>query len=259
MIPKLVRPRWIATTLLVLAALAVLVRLGVWQLERLDQRRAYNTRVATQMQAEPLDLNTELPSDQALWDAAYRSAVVRGVYDPVGEVILRNQVFNGELGYHLLTPLRIDGSQRVILINRGWIPKDRGPAAERGAYAQVGSVSVRGMLLRPPAESRFGVPDPTLAPGETRLDAWNKINLDRLQAQIDGELLPVYLQEAPEAGENQPPVAELPLIELTEGSHFGYALQWFAFAGVLALGYPFFVRRQLRQGEPEAANREDGK
>jgi surfeit locus 1 family protein len=95
------------------------------------------------------------------------------------------------------------------------------------------------------------VPDPTLTPGQQRLDAWNAVNLTRIQQQIDDPLLPVYVQLLPAAADAEPaagppyPNGELP--EISEGSHMGYAMQWFAFAAVLGLGYPFFVRTRLKE------------
>jgi surfeit locus 1 family protein len=44
-----------------------------------------------------------------------------------------------------------------------------------------------------------------------------------------------------------PPIPYQPEIELTEGPHFGYALQWFTYALILVLGYPFYVRRQIKE------------
>ena len=65
---------WLFTTLLVLAGTAVCARLGIWQLDRLDQRRAFNTQVETMRAADMLDLNLELPLD--IDSMEWRSVVV---------------------------------------------------------------------------------------------------------------------------------------------------------------------------------------
>jgi surfeit locus 1 family protein len=57
-------------------------------------------------------------------------------------------------------------------------------------------------------------------------------------------ILPVYVQPDPDPNDATPPIPFQPEVELTEGSHFGYALQWFTFATILFLGYPFYVRKQ---------------
>src|SRR3972149_5703121 len=87
-------------------------------------------------------------------------------------------------------------------------------------------------------------PEPTFAPGKPRLDAWNNLDLDRLAAQMDVDLLPVYLQCLPTGAQTEPPYANPPVLDLSEGSHLGYAIQWFSFAALLVLGYPLYVQRQ---------------
>lgn len=245
MLKPLLTFRWIITTLVVIAGVGVLIRLGIWQLDRLEWRRAFNTRVTAQLSAETIDLNVDLPVE-ALFDMEYRDAVVRGTFDFSQEVLLRNQVWENRLGFHVLTPLRIEGTDWVVLVDRGWIPFEDAAAGARVKYQGQTETEVRGMIRRGQEKPDFGgVPDPTLAPGETRLDAWNVVNLVRIQDQSGLKLLPVYLLQAPEPAWVEMPYRSLPEIEISEGPHFGYAMQWFTFAAILGLGYPFFVRRQV--------------
>lgn len=244
MTSELLRPRWIVTTLLVVAAVALMLRLGLWQLDRLEQRRALNSRLEVALNAPPLDMNEDVPAVEDLPDYEYRTVVVSGRFDADQSVLLRNQIWEGRLGYHLFTPLLIDGTGRAVWVNRGWVPQEQGldvPAPE-------GTVTLTGMLRREPARQSIGGPPADRpAEGENRINAWNRIDLAGMAEQTDLDLLPVYIQQAPVEGQGQPPYASLPEIEITEGSHLGYALQWFAFAAVLGIGYPFFVRRQLRE------------
>ena len=241
-------PRWIITTLLVIAAVLVMVRLGIWQLDRLEQRRAFNSRVSGQVNASELDLNrAALTSDLAVME--YRPVVVSGEFDPANEIILRNQAYDNLPGYHLITPLRIEGSDESILVDRGFIPMEDGAPDRRVKFQQRGTVTVRGILRLPHVPKFAGVPDPTLAPGETRLDAWNAINLERIRGQAPYSLLPVYLQA--EAGpEGVFPAGGIDQPDLSEGSHLSYAFQWFIFAALLGGGYPFFIKKQLKGINP---------
>ncbi len=238
--------RWMGTTLLVILGVGILIRLGIWQLDRLEWRRAFNERASTQLAAPLLDLNRGIPVSH-LYDMEYRSVAVSGVYDHSQEVLLRNQVWEGRLGYRVLTPLIIDGTRTAVLVDRGWIPFEDGNPDRRARYHEPGQVVVRGMIRRPQEKPEIGgVADPTLAPGETRLDAWTVVNIVRIQEQSELEMLPVWIQQAPEDAWVGPPYRALPEIEITEGPHMGYALQWFTFAAILGIGYPFFLRRQLR-------------
>ncbi len=253
MLRALFSRRWLLANLIVLAALAVLVRLGIWQLDRLEWRRAHNIRVQENQQAPPLQLDAAALEARALdadfYDMEFRSVVVTGKYLTDDEIVLRNQVwgdeFGTQLGVKLFTPLLIPGTDSAILVERGWIPDAHAANPVRQAYAVDGAVTVEGWLRR--AETDFNInlnPDPTLAPGESRLDAWNHLDLARLDAQTEVDLLPVYLQRAPDEPQSSPPFQLQPSYDLGEGPHLGYAIQWFIFAAVLALGYPIYVQRQ---------------
>ncbi|MRR30393.1 SURF1 family protein [bacterium] len=245
MLKRLLTVRWILTTLVVIAGVGVLIRLGFWQLDRLDWRRTFNARATSQLNAPRLDLNASQPADQ-LYDMEYRSATVSGSYDFSQEVLLRNQVWENRLGFHVLTPLKINGTNWYVLVDRGWIPFE--DAAARSKYEEPGSVTVQGMIRRGQEKPDFGgVADPTMAPGQTHLDAWNVVNLPRITAQSGLNLLPAYIIQAPDAAWTALPYRSLPSIEISEGSHLSYAIQWFTFAAILGLGYPFFVRRQLKR------------
>jgi surfeit locus 1 family protein len=179
-----------------------------------------------------------------LYDMEYRSVVVRGEYDHSQQVLLKNQAYDNQIGYHLLTPLIITGTDQAILVDRGWIPLDAGEQLE--AFDEPGVVTVHGLLRRPQTQNDFGrLPDPTLAPGQTRLQAWSIVNVDRLQLQISDQLLPAYIAEAPSDAWTKMPYRQMAVPEISEGPHFGYAIQWFTFAAILALGYPVFVWRQI--------------
>ncbi len=251
---QLLTRRWVLTTLLVLAGVAVCIRLGIWQLDRLAARKEFNARVEAQLTAPELDLNRE-SLGAGLVDREYRSVTVSGEYDFGEEVLLRNQVYDSRLGYHVFTPLKISGSDQSILVERGWIPKEDADAAGLQKYRENGRVTVKGVLRRSMESPDFGgVPNPTLAPGQNRLEAWSYINLAQIQQQSQLKLLPVYIQQAPAAGLPAAPVRELILPEISEGPHLGYALQWFTFATILGVGYPFFVRQQLKAAGRKTAS-----
>jgi surfeit locus 1 family protein len=241
---------WLFTTLLVFTGTAVLIRLGIWQLDRLEQRRAFNAQVESMRAAELLDLNQNLPADISSME--WRTVTVIGEYDFENQVALRNQYNGDQYGYHLITPLLFDPStgsgQAAVLVDRGWIPADGNAAPERYAWRQYdepGQVTVTGQIrLGQDKPAIGGVADAEFTPEQMRLDVWNNLNVTRISKQSPYPLLSVYVQ--PNVGENnsEPPIKYQPVIELTDGPHFGYALQWFAFAAILFVGYSFYLRKQ---------------
>ena len=238
--------QWVLTTLLVLAGGALCVRLGIWQLDRLDYRRAFNAHVEAMWDAAPITLSGQTAED--LKKLEYRAVGVSGTYDFENQIALRNRYYNNEYGYHLLTPLILDNGS-AVLVERGWIPADGNESpVDWRKYDQPGRVEVQGQIrLGQTKPDVGGVPDPTLTPGQTGLDFWNIVNLERIQRQVPYPLLDVFVQPDVDPYDTQPPIPYQPEIELTEGPHFGYALQWFTFATILVVGYPFYLRKQLEE------------
>jgi surfeit locus 1 family protein len=256
MLNTLFSRKWRVATSLVIVAIVVQVRLAVWQLERLQERRAYNAGVQHQLDLPPLTLEARTPGGD-LANMEYRSVVVRGEFDFTQDVALRGQSWNGALGARLLTPLRIAGSDRAVLVDRGWIPYEETENGQWPQYAQPGEVVVRGRIRASRQQTSLGFrTDPTPAPGE-RLTAWNNPNVEAIGAQLPYPLLPVYIQQAPDPDPDTTlPYAGLPPLDLSDGSHLGYAGQWFMFAIVFTVGYLVFVRHQVREAgkrptEPE--------
>ncbi len=240
--------RWILSTLLVLAAAAVLARLGLWQLDRLEQRRAFNARVQAQISQPVLEL-TAGTMGLDLASMEYRAVHLRGEYDFSHQVALRNQVWGNEPGVRLLTPLKIEGTDSYILIERGWVPGLESTPQDWQQYDETGMVEINGMIRASQSKPDFGRrADPVPAPGEESLRLWHFANVERIADQVPYRLLAVYIQQAPSPALTGLPNRSLPELELTEGPHMGYALQWFSFAVLLLIGYPFYVnKRELKR------------
>lgn len=238
---KMFQRKWLLLTLLVLGGTALCIRLGIWQLDRLEQRRAFNAHFESARAQPTLDLNREQPA--GLDEMEWRSAIVIGEYDFENQVAVRNQYYGSEYGYHLLTPLRFDG--QAVLVDRGWIPAEGNAAPEDWRkYDEPGTIHIVGQMRLGQTKPALGGVADVLPPDGARLDVWNNFDLVRMTGQMPYPLLPVYIQPEVNADDTEPPIAFQPTIELTEGPHFGYALQWFTFATILFLGYPFFLRKQ---------------
>ncbi len=255
MVLRMFSRKWLLTTILVIAAMAVMARLGKWQLDRLAQRRAFNARVEAQIHSEPLELKgNALQAD--LVDMEYRETTVIGEYDFKDQIALRNQAMNGQWGVHLVTPLRIAGSDQAILVDRGWIPGDDYTNTDWTQYDEPLQAVVTGVFRQSQNKADFGFRrDPTPAPGQGPLKTWNFINIAEISKQVPYSLLPVYVQQAPDPAWTGFPIRTQPELDLSEGPHLGYAIQWFAFALILGGGYPFFIRR--RENSPAEEKEEE--
>ncbi len=238
--------QWWWTTLLVIAAIGVMARLGVWQLDRLAQRRAVNARVSAQLAQPALTLTGDaLAAD--LTSMEYRSVIVSGAYDFSQQVALRNQAWNDgqatpRVGIHLLTPLVIAGADQAAIVDRGWIPLEQAAPEAWSKFDEPGTVEVKGVIRLSHSRADFGsVSDPA-----GYLREWNLVNLPRIGEQISRPLLPVYIQQSPAPSWRALPYRTQPELDLSEGPHFGYAVQWFVFAAMLGIGYTFYVRQSTQ-------------
>jgi surfeit locus 1 family protein len=205
----------------------------------LKQRRAFNTQVISMRAAEMLNLNQNLPADISSME--WRAVTVSGKYDFENQIALRNQYNGDQYGYHLVTPLLFD-NRTAVLVDRGWIPADGNTVpTDWRKYDESGLVTVTGQIRLGQSKPAFG----GVADADTGdLDIWNNLNIVRISGQSPYPILPVYIQPNEIENDSVPPIPFQPVVELTEGSHFGYALQWFAFATILFVGYPFFLRKQ---------------
>lgn len=235
--------KWLFTTLLVFAGTAVCIRLGIWQFDRLEQRRVFNHQVESMRAADLLDLNAELPENISTME--WRAVTVTGEYDFANQVALRNQYNGDQYGYHLITPLLFNGT--AVLVDRGWIPADGNALPEDWRQydaAAAGQVTVTGQIRLGQEKPAFGGVADALPEMGKMLFVWNNLNVAQISVQSPYPLLDVYIQPDTDEGNITPPIAFQPVLELTEGSHFGYALQWFTFATILFVGYPFYLRKQ---------------
>jgi surfeit locus 1 family protein len=249
MLQLLFSRRWWWTTLIVIAGIGLAIRLGIWQLDRHAQRQAFISQVMS-VQAMPLlDLNqSPLPAD--LDQMEYRQVTVTGEYDFEHQVALRNQVrarMSGtDPGIALVTPLSLPGGQ-AVLVERGWIPLAYTTPTSWRQFDEPGLVHVDGILRLSMEKGEMGsaLLDPTLSPGQTHLDFWNFMNLPRLQQQIPYPILNVYIQQAPGTDPETLPFRLMEQPDLDPGTHIGFALQWFFYAGLLFFGYPIWLKKQI--------------
>lgn len=233
--------KWLLATMLVFAGTALCIRLGIWQLDRLAQRRAFNAEYESARAAPTLDLNQQQPQD--LPSMEWRSVKVVGEYDFANQIAIRNQYYENQYGYHLLTPLRFDG--QAILVDRGWIPADgNANPSDWQKFDEPGHVNITGQLRLGQTKPAFGGVADTLPPKGQKLEVWNNADVSHIAGQIPYPILPVYIQPSANSSDTKPPIPFQPEVEITEGPHFGYAVQWFTFATILFVGYPFFLRKQ---------------
>jgi cytochrome oxidase assembly protein ShyY1 len=232
----LLRPRWLAGLALVVVVVISFVRLGFWQLHRLDERRAYEDLVAERLAAAPTPLGDVLTSGSAE-EERYRRVEARGTFDPGHEVILYGRTQDDQSGNHVVTPLILaDGT--AVAVDRGWVPLSDASPPLPDAAPPTGVVRVSGVLFPTEADDA----------GAGSQRTFSRMNLPALAAQVPYPLAPAYLL----LGSQDPPQAGLPMIAplpdpAESPPHLSYAIQWFTFSAIAVVGFVILVRREYRR------------
>jgi cytochrome oxidase assembly protein ShyY1 len=242
------KPRWLALLAITLVVSTTCVRLGIWQLHRLQQRRAYNAAVSVGLSKPPAPLAELIPPGSRVDQKrlGYRRVVVTGTYDVSHEVVLYGRAQQGLPGNHVLTPLVMpDG--RAVIVDRGWVPFSTDAPPVEGAGPPQGRISVTGVL------------EPTDPPGRigrqaNRITTTTTIDVPNIAKDIPRPTLSMFVWlQSQRPGQPAGLPAPAPLPPLSEGPHEGYMLQWFAFALIFFGGYVLLAWKEAHrwEGPPE--------
>lgn len=257
----LVGRRWWWVTLTVIALMVLLARLGFWQLDRLEQRRAANSRLMAAIESAPIELNDTISEYEAIDPGevsaglANRDVVMTGAYDYENQRSLKLQSWDGRAGVHLITPFVLGGSDTAVLVNRGWIPDAEYEAGHAFDDAR-GTQTIRGYVALTEIISRraAGAVVP-ISPG----DELFRVDIAAIEPELPYELAPFYVKEI--VADGSPDSLPIPVpkeVDLSEGPHMDYALQWFVFSIGLGIAYVVYVNRSLRSPKDHITAPESG-
>ena len=231
-------------TLATLILLPFLTRLGFWQLERAGWKQDVVDRHAERIQQPAVALRSQLPVTP---DSQYRSVTVSGSYDIDRQLLLDNRLHQGLAGYHVLTPLRLAGSDTSVLVNRGWVPLGASRAVLPDLPGPAGDVRLSGMIVLPPGD--VFLLDTVEEPGTGWPQVVQSIDIPAMEARLGHGLLPLVLQL--DAENEYGFVREWkPVYGIPPAKHRAYAMQWFTLALVLAMIYVGVNTRRI--GKPGA-------
>ncbi|OGT79900.1 MAG: hypothetical protein A3H91_07290 [Gammaproteobacteria bacterium RIFCSPLOWO2_02_FULL_61_13] len=228
-------------TLATLVAVPLLIALGQWQLGRAaEKQRGY----AQFMQRGADPAIQLLAGDPEVWKLRvmqHRRIDVRGRYDGAVNFLLDNQVHEGVAGYFVYTPLRLEGQEAYLLVNRGWVAAGPDRRAPLSVEVPPGLMALSGVAaLPPPPGIKLGENAPEqLAPNLIRLQ---RIELDQMADKYAGKLLPYELRLDP--GSDGGFLRQWREPGSGHERNLGYAFQWFAMAVVVTLLYLFLNLRR---------------
>jgi cytochrome oxidase assembly protein ShyY1 len=233
--------RWALLIIFVVVLGVVFLNLGQWQLDRLAQRKERNAATIANEQ-KPLHSYEQVFSHPITDADQWQRVEARGTFDADHQFIVRYRTNGDADGYEVVTPLRT--ASGVVLVDRGFIPRERGAPIPSVAPAPPGGdVIVVGHVRRNEKGRRAAT---TPVDNQMRL-----INSDAIAATLPYEIKSGYIGLLSVQPEQQGGFQPIPVPELSEGPHFWYAVQWFMFTMVGVAGIVVFIRSDLRARREE--------
>jgi surfeit locus 1 family protein len=225
------KARFCLLTAAALVVAGVTFSLGQWQLRRAAQKQNLQLTIEAQS-SQPILKVQDLSDPKILMDAVYRRATLKGIWRPEHTLFLDNRQMNGKQGFFVITPLALEGTGKVILVQRGWVPRS---FVSRTALPEIqtplGTVTVSGRIAPPPS----------------KLYEFKGAETGRIRQNIDVVVF---------SNEIALPVMAVSLLQVgpaTEGllrdwavpnvgidRHYGYAFQWFGLCALIVGLYVWF-------------------
>jgi len=222
-------PVWQAgKALILLLALAILIGLGTWQIQRLHWKEGLLADIAERQAAPPVPLGTIEALAASGGDIEYRKVTATGRY-------INNKerhffaTYDGDPGFHIYTPLQLaDG--RYLFVNRGFVPYDAKEPEMRMQGQLTGEQTVTGLARAKLSGQPSGIPDNDLA---KNIFYWK--DLDAM-ADSDGlprdKVLPFFVDAGPAPNPKGLPIGGVTIVDLPN-DHLQYALTWYGLAAAL--------------------------
>jgi surfeit locus 1 family protein len=235
----------VGLTALMLAGLAVLIGLGLWQLKRLEWKQGLIAQIEARTKGPPITLEDAVALAGQGRDPSYYRVRVDGRFHHAKERYLY-AVSDGRVGWHVITPLETEDGD-VVLVDRGFVPDAlKDPSAR--APGQVGNVVTVTGIVRTPATQAVFTPD-----NEPKVNRWFWRDLAGMARSMfpagTTEVAPFFLEADksevpggwPEGGQTW---LEIP------NNHLQYAITWFLLGACLLIVYGLYVRSLYRRGLP---------
>ena len=221
---------WVLTIAAILVV-ALTFSLGQWQLRRAAQKQ--NLQLAIETQSNQFILNAQdLALEKNNLAVVHRRATLKGIWRAEHTVFLDNRQMNGKPGFIAITPLVLDGTGQIILVQRGWALRNFADRTKLpDIQTPVGLVTVRGRIAPPPSKLyEFKGAES----GRIR----QNIDISAFGHQTALSLMPVSMIQIGPANEGLLRDWAAPNVGIDK--HYGYAFQWFGLCALMVGLYVWF-------------------
>jgi len=215
--------------------------LGFWQLDRAEQKRNIANTLEMRRKMPALYISYQLPENEQL---EFRRVSAKGRFVHNKTILIENRKHQGKQGFHVVTPLQLTGSDQIVLVNRGWIPR-QGTDHTPSIPSPECNLTIEGEvnIPQPPALALDLRLEPTAV-----LPQWPFLTLENYRTWSGLEILPFMILQS--ADKSSAFVRQWPRPPANDAMHIGYAIQWFAFALITLLIWLRLSLHKKSPGEP---------
>lgn len=230
--PVNARARTLVITVAAILGLAVTASLGQWQLRRAAEKLALQAAIDGQAGKPTLNA-VALEKSFDLQALVHQPALLRGTWDAAHTVYLDNRQMQGRVGFFVMTPLMLEGTRAAIVVQRGWVARDfQNRSHLLNVQTPPGVVEVQGRMALPPSK--------LYAPGQEQPGTIRQnLDLAAYKTETGLPLMAMTLQQTGAASDGL--LRDWPIVNFGVDKHYGYAVQWFAIAALIAGLYLWFV------------------
>jgi surfeit locus 1 family protein len=211
------------------------ISFGMWQWNKAAAKETRQALLDTREKEPPVLLSAQAVDAESM---RFRRVSVRGHYEPGHQILIDNRVHQQHAGYHVITPLRIDGSEMRVLVNRGWISANASRQIPQ-VPTPTETVELQATAVMPGTRFFTLAPEPA---GNAWQPVWQNLDFARYRQAVDFPLQPVVLQLDPESAGGGF-IRDWPRPDERIERHVGYAWQWFGFAAATVGIWLYFLLR----------------
>ncbi|MDJ0838671.1 MAG: SURF1 family protein [Acidobacteriota bacterium] len=240
----------IEITVTAVLAAALCYSMGVWQYSRWQGKMKYEDDLKRAAERGRLAFD---PSTTDWTDLAHVEVATRGAFEHEHTMFLINRSKDNTSGVRVVTPVRLEGSETRLLVDRGFLPFVQYRAEDQSPWKPEGTFDLVGFLRPTQAQAFFLSPSQKLDAGGAFRDRWFRLEVDVMAGQLPYPVFPLYLEQTNQ-GEGYPVYDAHTVVPSSR--HLNYTIQWASF-GTFALGFALFLQyrpmRPEQTGEPVSA------